>query len=239
MKRRSILACLAVVLGSSVMAQTIDDVILPKKTVLFIKLQQSINSKTARTGDRFSARIDVPVTANDKVIVPVGSYILGYVDRAKKAGIIKGKAQLLLKFDSVILPSGVTRQIQAVVQSAEGYQTDPSSEEGSLKASGSQAGEVTSVATQGAVTGAITGATVGIFRGATLKGAGVGAAIGAAGGALISLLQRGKEVVLPPGATLTIQLQEGVRFVKPAPPPSGQPLKPDAGDPSGQTPVNQ
>lgn len=196
----------------------LDTVIIPRKTDLYIELKKGINSRTARQGDKFSALVEVPVTVNDTIVIPVGSYVLGHVVRSKGSGYVKGKAELLLGFDTVILPDGTTRQIQAVVDSAENYSTRDEREEGTLEASGSQAEEVGIGAVTGAATGAITGATVGVFRGETLKGAGIGAAVGAAGGAIISLLKKGEEVELPKGSSLTIQLQDAIRFVKPPAP---------------------
>ena len=62
----------------------------------------------------------MPVTANDQIAIPVGSYVIGHVLAANEPGYLKGGAELLLAFDSIILPDGTTRQIEAVVQSAEG-----------------------------------------------------------------------------------------------------------------------
>ncbi len=196
----------------------LDTVIIPRKTDLYLELKKGINSRTARQGDKFSALVEVPVTVNDSIVIPVGSYVLGHVVRSKGSGYVKGKAELLLGFDTVILPDGTTRQIRAVVDSAENYTTRDEREEGTLEASGSQAQEAGIGAVSGAATGAITGATIGVFRGETLKGAGIGAAVGAAGGAIISLLKKGEEVELPKGSSLTIQLQDSIRFVKPPAP---------------------
>ncbi len=205
-------------LGQAAEKPDLDTVVLPRKTDLHIELKKGINSRTARHGDKFSALVEVPVTVNDSIVIPVGSYVLGHVVRSKRSGHVKGKAELLLGFDTLILPDGTTRQIVAVVDSAENYPTQDELEEGTLQAPGSQGAEVGIGAISGAATGAITGATVGVFRGETLKGAGIGAAVGAAGGAIISLLKKGEEVELPKGSSLTIQLQDSVRFVKPPEP---------------------
>lgn len=212
--------------GASPGAQSLDDVILPSRTEVFIQLQRSINSKTASPGDKFSALVEVPVTHEDKILIPVGSFVIGHVVERAGAGRLKGKAELLLAFDTVILPDGTTRKMRAAVQAAEGYRTDAADEEGRIGASGSQVGEVLGAAAETAVTGAITGASIGVFRGQTLRGAGIGAAIGAAGGGLLGLLQRGEDVELPRGSSLTIQLQDPVVFVKPIPPTEGRRLEP-------------
>jgi hypothetical protein len=204
----------------------LDEVVIPRKTEIFIELQRGINSRTTQPGDRFSAVVQVPVTLDDRIVIPVGSHVLGHVVRKATAGHVKGRAQLLLAFDTVILPGGLTRRMVAVLDSAEGYSTDQSREDGRIEAPGNQGGEVLIGAARGAATGVVTGATVGIFRGRTMRGAGIGAAVGAAGGALLGLLERGEEVELPRGSSLTIQLEEPVRFVPPTRPPSGERLTP-------------
>ena len=216
-------------LSLAAVAQDLDNIVIPRKTEIFITLQRSLNSKAVSPGDKFPATVEVPVTLDDKIILPVGSYVIGHVMDTATAGYFKGKAHLLLGFDTVILPSGVTRKLEAVLDSAEGYASDPAQEDGQIQAPGSQKEEVAAGAAKGAVTGMITGATVGLFRGGIPHGVGVGSLVGAAGGALLALLKKGEEVELPKGSTLTIQLQEGVRFVKPEPAPEGKRLD----DPEG------
>ena len=197
--------------------QSIDDTVIPGKSDIFISLQQSLNTKSARPGDKFSSQVEVPVTAQDRIVIPVGSYIIGYVDMSKRAGRIKGKAELTLKFDTVILPDGTTRYMRAGVHSSEGYATDLDNEDGRIQGQGGANGEVVGGATSGAVTGSIIGILVGSSRGNLGRGVAAGAAIGAAVGGLMALFRRGEDVVLPRGSTLTIQLQEDVHFEKPGP----------------------
>lgn len=197
--------------------QGIDDTVIPGKSDIFISLQQSLNTKSARSGDKFSSQVEVPVTAHDRIVIPVGSYIIGFVDRSKRAGRLKGKAELTLKFDTVILPDGTTRYMRAGVHSSEGYATDLDNEDGRIQGQGGANGEVVGGAASGAVTGSIIGILVGSSRGSVGRGAAAGAAIGAAVGGLMALFRRGDDVVLPRGSTLTIQLQEDVHFEKPVP----------------------
>jgi hypothetical protein len=174
--------------------QDIDSVVIPAKSEIFVTLQRSLSTRAASSGDSFYGQVAVPVTVDDKIIIPVGTTIIGHVDNSKKPGYLKGKAQLQLTFDKVILPNGITREIRAVLQSAENYSTKGVSQtEGTLVADGSQSKEVASGATGGAVTGAVVG---GIHGG--LKGAGVGGMVGAAAGGVIGLFKRGQDVALHP-----------------------------------------
>ena len=85
---------------------TLDDLVIPSKTDIFLTLQQSISTKAAGRGNKFFGKLVVPVTANDKIVIPVGSYVIGHVLAANEPGYLKGSAELLLAFDSIILPDG-------------------------------------------------------------------------------------------------------------------------------------
>ncbi|RPI29117.1 MAG: hypothetical protein EHM61_02670 [Acidobacteria bacterium] len=220
MKSKS--ACLLVLAGllGPVSAQTIDNVTISKKTEIFITLERSISSRTASTGDKFYGRIAVPVTVNDKIVLPVGSYVIGHVDTSKEAGRLRGKAELGLKFDTIILPDGTTRDIRAVLASAEGYETGSPDEEGKIQASGGQAEDIG----KGTLAGGTVGGTIGGLGSRSWRGVGIGAGAGAATGAIIGALKKNREVDLPKGASITVVLDSDIRFAKPEPPSQGKPL---------------
>ena len=196
---------------ASSFGQTLDDAVVPRKTEIFVKIQRSLNTKTARTGDRFHGQVEVPVTVEDKIIIPQGSFIIGHVDISRTGGRVKGKPEMKLLFDTVILPGGTTRDIRAVLSSAEGQKLDPTREDGTIQGQGGQAGEAAGTATKGAIPGAGIGAIAGGW-----KGVGIGGAAGAASGALIGLLKKGKPVYLPRGSSIIIQLEDDIQFVKPS-----------------------
>ena len=205
---------------SCLLGQNLDDLVIAEKTEIFLTLQRTISTQTIQPGDKFSGQIAVPVTWDDQIVIPVGSYVIGHVQMAETPGHLKGQAELILGFDTIILPDGTTRKIEAIVQSAEGGRRDPGNEEGKLAAPGSQGKETAA----GATGGAIAGGTVGAISEGGFKGLGVGAAVGAGVGALLDLFKKGEDVVLEKGTTLVIQLRDDIRFVKPLPAPRGTPL---------------
>ena len=196
---------------ATVWSQSLDEVVIPRKTEIFFTLERSIGTKTARSGDKFYGHVSVPITQDDQIVIPVGTYLIGHVETSSQPGYVKGKSQLRLAFDTVILPDGTTRQLEAIVASAEGYQRDLSKEQREIEAAGSQSKETAG----GAAGGTATGAGIGALASRSWKGAGVGAAIGAAGGALLGLFQKGQDVTLPKGTSIVVQLESDVRFVKP------------------------
>jgi len=197
-------------------------VVIPKKTEMFVVLERALDSKTATPGDRFQARISVPVTVNDQIVIPVRSYILGQVESVKKPGYFKGKAKLRLSFDTVIFPGGKTRQLAAVTRSAEGHSTGQGSDEGQIIAAGSQGDQTVG----GATAGAVAGGAIGAIAGKSVSGFGVGAAVGAATGALVGLSMKGKHVRLPRGAAVTIQLDDDATLIEPQRQPGGKKMRP-------------
>src|SRR6266705_202117 len=61
-------------------------------TVIEVVLDQAISSKTARSGDSFSATVEAPVEVEGKVAIPKNARANGVVRDAKAAGRFKGGA---------------------------------------------------------------------------------------------------------------------------------------------------
>ena len=204
------------------LGQEVDDLIVPKKSDIFITLERTISTKAAQPNDKFYSRITVPVTSQDRIVIPVGSFILGHVQHIRRPGQLKGKGELTLAFDSIVFTDGITRNIEAVVQSSENYRTNHTREEGKLEASGSQGRKTVAGATRGAASGI----AIGGISGRSLKGAGLGATIGTGIGAVLGLFRKGNDVVLRKGNSLNIQLKTDIHFVKLTPSQRGISLKP-------------
>ena len=204
------------------LGQEVDDLVVPKKTDIFITLERTISTKVAQPNDKFYGRITVPVTSQNRIVIPVGSFILGHVQHIRRPGHLKGKGELTLTFDSIVFPDGITRNIEAAVQSSENYRTNHTQEEGKLEAPGSQGRETV----EGATRGGAAGIAIGGISGRNLKGAGLGATIGTGIGAVLGLFRKGNDVVLRKGDSLNIQLKTDIYFVKPTPRQRGISLKP-------------
>ena len=196
---------------AAIPGQSLDDVVIPAKTEIFVELSRAINTKTAQAGERFHGRVEVPITVDDRVVVPPGSYVIGEVVVSKSPGRLKRKAELRVRFDTVVLENGITRKIEAVIQSAEHERRRPGDEQGTLEGGGSQVEETVG----GAAGGGIAGGTIGGLSTGSWAGAGSGAAVGAAVGTLMGVLRRGRHVILDRGSSITIQLENPVRFVEP------------------------
>src|SRR5215469_8427045 len=78
-------------------------------TKMPLALINSISTKHSAEGDRVYLETVFPVLVNGRIVVPVGSYVAGTVTQVKKPGRVKGRGELYVRFDSLTLPNGVTR----------------------------------------------------------------------------------------------------------------------------------
>jgi type IV secretion system protein VirB10 len=114
---------------------------------------------------------------------------------------------LFIRFDSLTLTNGVTRDFRARPSTLDGDQKGPlDRSEGKIKGDSDKLGDATKVAT-GASYGAMIG---GVASGA--KGAGIGAGAGAAAGLAGVLMSRGPETVLERGSTMEMLLDRQLQF---------------------------
>ena len=75
-------------------------IVIPPGTVLRVRLDQEMDTRHNRPGDRFSAALSEPVIADGMFVLPVGTRFHGHVTLAKPSGWVKGRAELALRFDS-------------------------------------------------------------------------------------------------------------------------------------------
>ena len=178
---------------------------IPAGTRIPINLKQAISTKTAREGDPVYAETSFPFVVNDRVLIPVGTYIQGKITRVQRGGHVKGRAELLIHFTSIIYPSGYTVMLGGSIENAPGAErTSMKDQEGTIQQD-SDAGRKAKEAAGGATTGAVIG---GITGGG--KGAGIGAGVGGVAGLAIAMLSRGADVRLEPGTSLEMEIQREV-----------------------------
>src|SRR5256885_5515090 len=81
---------------------------VPAGTRLAVVLENGISTRSAKAGDSLYFHTSFPVTQNNRVVIPVGSYIRGSLLESKRPGRIKGKGEFRLRLESLILPNGYT-----------------------------------------------------------------------------------------------------------------------------------
>ena len=156
-------------------------------------MENEIDSKKSRDGDRFTATVLSPRNYAD-------ARIEGRVAKINESGKLSGKTELALSFDRIRLRNGQSGRMAAQVVKVYGEDSVKEvDEEGNVK-SGSK-GKTTAVRTGG---GAALGAIVGGIAGGG-KGAAIGAAVGAGAGAASTAIQGSNKVKLESGTEILIR----------------------------------
>ncbi len=176
---------------------------VPAGTQIPLQLAQGISTKSAKVGDAVYAETVFPVTANDRIVIPAGTYVQGRISQIRRPGRIKGRAEFLMHFNTMIFKSGYTVMLPGAVENVPGSEKQTvKDKEGTIRQDGTKGkdtGTVAKTAGEGAVVGAIADRGV--------KGAGIGGAAGAAVGLASVLLTRGPDVSLPTGTSVQIVLE--------------------------------
>src|SRR4051812_36827141 len=82
-------------------------------TKIPLSLINTISTKHSTEGDRVYLETSFPILAGGRIVIPVGSYVAGTVTQVKKPGRMAGRGELYVRFDSLTLPNGVTRDFRA------------------------------------------------------------------------------------------------------------------------------
>jgi hypothetical protein len=160
--------------------------VIPPGTVITVRLQQPVSSKSSKVGDRFAANLSEPIALKGQAIAPTGTEVGGTVTNAKAAGKFKGEAALHLKVDTIVI-HGTRYQVttEEIAQTSKGKG----------KRSATMIGGGTGA-------GALIGGLAGGGKGAAI-GAVVGAGAGTAGAALTG---NNNEITLPAESALSFKL---------------------------------
>lgn len=160
-------------------------IVIPAGTVLTVRTETALGSKTSQTGQTFMATLAQPISVGGRPALPAGSAVSGTVVTAKAKGKIKGEGQLDLALTSISVGHH-TYQIQTGVLSS------------TVKGKGKR-----TAATTGG--GAAGGALIGGLAGGG-KGAAIGAAVGAGAGLIGGALTGNKQIELPAETPLSFTM---------------------------------
>lgn len=177
-----------------------------------LSMINSVNTKNSAAGDRIYLQTVFPILANGKIVIPPGSYVEGTVTEVKRPGRVKGRGMLFVRFDSLILPNGVTRDFRARVGSLDGRGDEKlERSEGKIQSEGGKGDDAKTIAVTTA-SGGLIGAGLGGEVGHMGEGAAIGAGAGAAAGVMMAMLSRGPDATLPKGSTIEMVLDRQLTF---------------------------
>ena len=185
---------------------------VPAGTRVPLVMINSVSTKHAAEGDRVYLETSFPILADGRVVIPPGSYVAGTITSSKRAGRVKGKSELYLRFDSLTLPNGVTRDFRARMGGLDGRSSESFDRaEGKITGEGTKGQDAVKVATA-AGAGTSVGVIAGSAAGRPMMGTAVGAAAGAAAGVVGVLLSRGQDVVLGRGTVVEMVIDRTLEF---------------------------
>jgi len=161
-------------------------IVIPADTMVTVRMVDSVDSETARTGQTFMASLDEPIVVNDTPVIPRGADVMTKLVYDEQAGKMQGRTVLTLALVSV---------------KADGRWVDLTSSDVRTE-SGSQGQKTGKFVGGTAALGAIIGGIVGGG-----KGAAVGAVSGGAVGAGAAVATSGEKVTIPSETRLTFTLK--------------------------------
>lgn len=166
---------------------------LPAGSSVRVRLNRTLDTRTDRLGERFTATLDEPLVSGDRVAVPKGTEFDGHIVGLRHAGRFKGRAMLSLQLDSFTL-NGETYDVMSndATRVSRGHK-----KRNWLWIGGGSGG--------GAAIGALAGGGAG-----ALIGAGAGAGAGVVGAAITGE----KHVTLPAETPVRFTLRSSVEVAE-------------------------
>ncbi len=184
--------------------------VIPAGAKIPLTLAQAISTKNAREGDAVYAQTAFPFVLNNRILVPAGTYIQGRISHVERAGRVKGRAEMLIHFTSLIYPSGYTIMLPASVENTPGAEHNAvKDKEGTIQEDKDTGKRVEDAAKGGAI-GTVAGATAGGLATGGLNGARVGAGAGAVAGIAWALLRHGPDLRLEVGTSIEMEIQRDI-----------------------------
>ena len=109
-----------VAVGNSPAETTTTQITVPAGTQVLLHLRSPIDTKTAKVGDGVYCQTSFPVTQDNVAVIPAGTYVKGKIAQVKRAGKIKGRAEILFNFTTMIFPNGYTIDLPGSLENAPG-----------------------------------------------------------------------------------------------------------------------
>jgi hypothetical protein len=163
-------------------------------TTLVVRTTNTLSTKSAQSGEAFTASLEEPLVDGDWVIAPKGSTVRGTVVESDAGGRVKGVATLAIRLTQLETADGQTIDISSSTFATEAQTTK--------KKDAVKVGIASGV---GAAIGAIAGGG---------KGAAIGAGVGAGAGTGAVLATQGDAAVIPSETVVNFTLREPVTITK-------------------------
>lgn len=175
---------------------------VPANTVIRVRIDEELNSKTARVGDRFSATVTEPIHSAGTEVIADGAKIWGRVTSVRRAG-RRTPGSINVSFTSLAQPNGRSTVINGSLASLDADDVNADNE-GSVRGTGQRKRDAVFIGG-----GAATGALIGAIAGGG-KGAAIGAIIGGGLGTGARVYEKEKEAEVKSGTEFGVILNRAV-----------------------------
>jgi len=161
-------------------------IVVPPGTILFVRMNDTVDTSSAYTGQLFTATLATDLAAEGYVVARMGTTVYGQVLEANSAGRAAGESQLKLQLTQIVI-GGTAIPIVTDVFDSKGKSS-----------------------TRRSFRRLFGGAGLGAAIGAIAGNAGMGAAIGAVAGGALSVVQKGNQIQIPAETQLEFHLEQPV-----------------------------
>lgn len=181
-------------------------------THILLDMINSVSTKQAQVGDRLYLETAFPISANNKIVIPQGSWVTGTIVEVTRAKRARRAGQMKVRFDALTLPNGVSRSFRADLGSLDPRDNEKLNRENENVSGGSSKGDDAKTVSETTIGGGALGAALGGELGHMGRGAGIGAGAGSAAGVATILLSHGAEATLSKGSTVEMVLDRPLTF---------------------------
>lgn len=176
---------------------------IPEDSIISVRMNGTLSSRTSRVGDRFTATVDVPVYVNGREVIPAGAIVEGRVTQVTPAKRMNRSGTIAIDFDDLVFPDGARVDLDGNLTSNDPEVRERIDDES--RVSGHNDKNTGVFVGGGGAVGAVLG---GIAGGG--KGAVVGGVLGAGAGIAGVLLSKGEEAQVPSGSAFGVQLRRPI-----------------------------
>lgn len=194
MKKLIVLASF-VLIAALALAQTS----LPTGTAVRMKLDTTLTTFSAKTGDAFSARVTEPVVLDGKTVIPIGATVEGRVTKTTEPRRIAGKPTIAVFPENLVLPNGDRFTLNASLVDTDARHGTDVNTEGQFKGAGHDGTDLTQIG-MGTGGGMLLGGLIGGAKGFVIGGV-IGATV-----TVSHWLGKHRSATLPAGTELVMEL---------------------------------
>jgi hypothetical protein len=175
---------------------------IPAGTKLPLVLRNGVSSRTAKPGDSIYFETIYPVAQEERIVIPMGTFVRGELLDIKRPGKVKGRGEIRIRLLAMTFPNGHVVSLDATPSSLDNGGRERVDSEGRVMGDSSIGHDlaILGITTGG---GAYVGLLSTLFTGSSPgRSTAIGGGVGLAAGIATVLLTRGPEAELPRGTTM-------------------------------------